>query len=94
MTLLDAVSMRGIGIQMASQDSEGIAPQVDAFQRLYHPSFAWLAESAERTETHFMGALNFGCVTEILLPGEFVTQRLGIKSKSPDAVTAWKPPTS
>lgn len=91
MTLADAASMRGIGLKMASQASESIAPYVDAFLSLYHRAFAWLAESAERTETHFMGALNFGSATEILLPDEFTTQRLGMKARSPDAIAAWKP---
>ena len=94
MTLVDAASMRGIGMQMASRASDCIAPYVDAFLHLYHRSFAWLAESAERTEIHFMGALNFGSATEILLPDEFVTQRLGMKSKSPDSIAAWKPPSA
>ncbi|WP_395736994.1 M48 family metallopeptidase [Prosthecobacter sp.] len=93
MTLMDAASMRGIGLKMASLASECIAPYVDAFLSLYHRAFAWLAESAERTETHFMGALNFGSATEILLPDEFTTQRLGMKAKSPDAIAAWKPPS-
>jgi hypothetical protein len=93
MTLMDAASMRGIGLKMASLASECVAPYVDAFLSLYHRAFAWLAESAERTETHFMGALNFGSATEILLPDEFTTQRLGMKAKSPDSIAAWKPPS-
>lgn len=91
MTLLDAGSMRAIGLKMASQASECIAPYVDAFLNLYHRAFAWLSESAERTEMHFMGALNLGSATEILLPDEFTTQRLGMKAKSPDSIAAWKP---
>ena len=94
MTSLDAASMRAIGLKMASQASECIAPYVDAFLSLYHRSFAWLAESAERVETHFMGSLSLGSATEILLPDEFTTQRLGMKSKSPDSIAAWKPPTA
>ena len=93
MTLADGDSMRSIGLKMASQASDCIAPYVDAFLSLYHRAFAWLAESAERTETHFMGALNFGSATEILLPDEFTTQRLGMKARSPDAIAAWKPPS-
>ena len=93
MTLGDSSSMRGIGLKMAALASESIAPYVDAFLHLYHRAFAWLAESAERTETHFMGTLNFGSATEILLPDEFVTQRLGMKTRSPDAIAAWKPPS-
>ena len=92
MTLADSASMRGIGLKMASLATESIAPYVDAYLSLYHRAFAWLAESAERTELHFMGALNFGGATEILLPDEFTTQRLGMKNKSPDAIAAWKPP--
>lgn len=93
MTLADAASMRGIGLKMASLTSDCIAPYVDAFLSLYHRAFAWLAESAERTETHFLGALNYGGATEILLPDEFTTQRLGMKNKSPDSIAAWKPPS-
>ena len=88
---LDAASMRAIGLKMAGNASECIAPYVDDFLTLYHLAFAWLAESAERTETHFLGALNFGSATEILLPDEFTTQRLGMKAKSPDSIAAWKP---
>lgn len=93
MTLVDAASMRGIGMQMASRASECIAPYVTTFLSHYHRAFAWLAESAERTEAHFLGANNHGSATEILLPDEFTTQRLGMKSRSPDAIAAWKPPT-
>ncbi|MFO1486337.1 MAG: hypothetical protein U1F71_23445 [Verrucomicrobiaceae bacterium] len=90
MTSLDVSSMKTIALKMASETSEGIAPYVDAFLNLYHRAFAWLAESAERTETHFLGALSLGSATEILLPDEFTTQRLGMKPKSPDAIAAWK----
>lgn len=93
MTLADAASMRGIGLKMASLTSDCVAPYVDAFLSLYHRAFAWLAETAERTETHFLGALNYGGATEILLPDEFSTQRLGMRSRSPDAIAAWKPPS-
>lgn len=90
----DVSSMRAIALKMASQTSECIAPYVDAFLSLYHHAFAWLAESAERTETHFMGTLSLGSATEILLPDEFTTQRLGMKHKSPDEIAAWKPPAA
>ncbi len=89
---VDVSSMRAIALKMASQTSECVAPYVDAFMSLYHRAFAWLAESAERTEAHFMGALSLGSATEILLPDEFTTQRLGMKSKSPGSIAAWKPP--
>lgn len=91
MTSLDAPSMKTIGLNMAAAASDCIAPYVDAFLSLYHRAFAWLAESAERTETHFVGALTLGSATEILLPDEFTTQRLGMKARSPDAIAAWKP---
>jgi hypothetical protein len=91
MTIMDAASMRGIGMQMASRADECIAPYVETFLSHYHRAFAWLAESAERTEMHFLGSLHFGSTTEILLPDEFTTQRLGMKSRSPDAIAAWKP---
>ena len=91
MTLIDAASMRDICHQMASRASESIAPYVETFLSHYHRAFAWLAESAERTETHFLGSLNDGSNTEIILPDEFITQRLGMKSRSPDAIAAWKP---
>ncbi len=91
MTLVDAASMRGIGMQMASRAAESITPYVETFLSHYHRAFAWLAESAERTETHFLGSLNHGSSTEIILPDEFTTQRLGMKNRSPDAIAAWKP---
>lgn len=94
MTSLDGASMKAIGLKMAADASECIAPYVDAFLSLYHHTFAWLADSAERTEIHFLGALTFGSATEILLPVEFTTQRLGMKTKSPDDIVAWKHPTS
>lgn len=92
MTSLDAPSMKTLGLNMAAAASDSIAPYVDAFLGLYHRAFAWLAESAERTETHFIGALSLGSATEILLPDEFTTQRLGMKARSPDAIAAWKQP--
>ncbi len=85
----DVSSMRATALKMASQASECVAPFVDTFLALYHRSFAWLAESAERTETHFMGALGLGAATEILLPEEFVTQRLGMRPKAPDSIATW-----
>jgi hypothetical protein len=90
MTLLDAASMRAIGLKMASEASDCIAPYVDAFLGLYHRSFAWLAESAERVEAHFLGALSLGSATEILLPDEFVSQTLGVRNQSTKAISAWK----
>lgn len=88
---LDVSSMKSIGLKMAADASESIAPYIDAFMGLYHGAFAWLAESAERVETHFLGALTLGSATEILLPEEFTTQRLGMRARSGDVIAAWKP---
>lgn len=87
----DVSSMRAIGVKMAGDASETIAPYIDAFLGLYHSAFGWLAESAERVEVHFLGTLTLGSATEILLPDEFTTQRLGMRTKSPNAIAAWKP---
>lgn len=92
MTSMDASNMKSMGLKMASDASECIAPYIDTFLGLYHRAFAWLAESAERTETHFIGALGMGSSTEILLPDEFTSRRLGMKDKSPDEIVAWKRP--
>lgn len=86
----DASSMRAIALKMASESSECVAPYVDAFMSLYHKSFAWLSESAERVEAHFMGALSLGSATEILLPDEFTSQKLGMGNPSTKAISAWK----
>ena len=86
----DATSMRAIAFKMASESSECVAPYVDAFMGLYHKSFAWLSETAERVEAHFMGALSLGSATEILLPDEFVSQTLGVRNQSTKAISAWK----
>ncbi len=89
---VDVSSMKNIGLKMAADASEYIAPYIDAFMALYHGAFAWLSESAERVENHFLGALAFGSSTEILLPEEFTTQRLGMRPKSGDVIAAWKQP--
>lgn len=91
---VDVSSMRTLGGKMASDASECITPYVDAFLSTYHGAFAWLSESAERVETHFLGALTHSSATEILLPEEFSTQRLGMRTKAPDAIAAWKPTAS
>lgn len=87
----DATSMRALALKMASDASECVAPYVDAFLSLYHQAFAWLAHTAEKTEIQFLGQLSLGSATEILLPDEFTTQRLGMRQKSPDEIAAWKP---
>lgn len=88
---MDVSSMRSLGVKMAADASACITPYVDAFLALYHSAFAWLAESAERSETHFLGPLTHGSATEILLPDEFTTQRLGMRTRSPEMIAAWKP---
>ncbi|MBE7495355.1 MAG: hypothetical protein HS117_10435 [Verrucomicrobiaceae bacterium] len=87
----DAASMRGLAVKMASDTSECIAPYVDAFMSLYHRAFAWLALTAERTETHFLGAMSLGSATEILLPDEFTSQRLSLRKKEQQELPGWKP---
>ncbi|MCW0217881.1 MAG: hypothetical protein OJI67_06120 [Prosthecobacter sp.] len=62
---------RAISAKMASDASEVIAPFVDRFLQLYHKAFAWLAESAEQTELHFLGPMSFGSDIELLMPEEF-----------------------
>lgn len=66
-----AVDMRALSAEMAATSSEVIAPFVDRFLQLYHQAFAWLAESAERTENHFLSPMNLGADIELLMPEEF-----------------------
>jgi hypothetical protein len=42
---------------------------------LYHKSYAWLAESAEKTENHFLSPMNLGADIELLMPEEFAKMR-------------------
>lgn len=66
-----AVDMRALSAQMTAASAEVIAPFVERFLRLYHQAFAWLAESAERTENHFLSPANLGADIELLMPEEF-----------------------
>ena len=66
-----AVDTKVLSAKMAADASEVIAPFVDRFLQLYHKSYAWLAESAELTEMHFLGPISFGADTELLMPEEF-----------------------
>jgi hypothetical protein len=66
-----AVDMRALSAEMAATSSQVIAPFVDKFLRLYHQAFSWLAESAERTENHFLSPANLGADIELLMPEEF-----------------------
>lgn len=70
-----AVDMKALSAQMAASATEVIAPFVDRFMQLYHQSFAWLAESAERTESHFLSPMNLGADIELLMPEEFARMR-------------------
>jgi hypothetical protein len=87
---VDATSLKATALTMASQASDCIAPYVDAFLELYHQAFAWLCESAERVEIHFLGQLSFGSNTEVLLPVEFTTQNLAMPAAEPENIAAWR----
>ncbi len=69
------IDTRALSAQMAAISSEVIAPFVDRFLQLYHKSYAWLAESAERTENHFLSPLSMGADIELLMPEEFAKMR-------------------
>ena len=70
-----AVDMKALSAQMAAAASDVIAPFVDRFMQLYHKSYAWLAEAAERTENHYIAPMNFGSDIELLMPEEFAKMR-------------------
>lgn len=70
-----SVDTRALSAEMAAISSEVIAPFVDRFLQLYHKSYAWLAESAERTENHFLSPLSLGADIELLMPEEFAKMR-------------------
>ena len=86
----DANNLKGTALKMASDASDCIAPYVDAFLELYHRAFGWLCEAAERVEIHFLGPLTMGSNTEVLLPEEFTTQKIGMKKGNPNEITAWR----
>ncbi|MES2594387.1 MAG: hypothetical protein V4662_03575 [Verrucomicrobiota bacterium] len=69
------IDTRALSAEMAATSSEVIAPFVDRFLHLYHKSYAWLAESAERTENHFLSPLSMGADVELLMPEEFAKMR-------------------
>jgi hypothetical protein len=87
---VDATSLKTTALTMASDASDCIAPYVDAFLELYHHAFAWLCESAERVEIHFLGQLSFSSNTEVLLPVEFTTQNLAMPAAEPNNIAAWR----
>lgn len=86
----DANNLKGTALKMASDASDCIAPYVDAFLELYHRAFGWLCEAAERVEIHFLGPLTMGSNTEVLLPEEFTTQKIGMKQGNPNEIAAWR----
>ncbi|TDU73132.1 hypothetical protein EI77_01600 [Prosthecobacter fusiformis] len=65
------VDTKAMSAKMAADAADVIAPFVDRFLQLYHKAYAWLAESAELTEMHFLGPMSFGSETELLIPEEF-----------------------
>ncbi|MCX6854398.1 MAG: hypothetical protein NTV80_05780, partial [Verrucomicrobia bacterium] len=71
----EAVDMKALSALMAASTSEVIAPFVDRFMNLYHKSYAWLAETAEKTENHFMSPMSLGSDIELLMPEEFAKIR-------------------
>jgi hypothetical protein len=81
-----AVDMKAMSAEMAASASEVIAPFVDRFMQLYHKSYAWLAETAEKTENHFLSPMSMGSDIELLMPEEFAkmrdTQPLKARSKA------------
>ena len=87
---VDATSLKTTALTMASGASDCIAPYVDAFLELYHHAFAWLCESAERVEIHFLGQLSFSSNTEVLLPVEFTTQNLAMPATEANNIAAWR----
>ncbi|MEQ1750145.1 MAG: hypothetical protein ABL974_12020 [Prosthecobacter sp.] len=70
-----AVDTKALSAQMAASASEVIAPFVDRFMQLYHQSYAWLAETAERTENFILSPMNLGIDIELLMPAEFARTR-------------------
>jgi hypothetical protein len=70
-----AVDMRAMAAEMAATSSEVVAPFVDRFLHLYHRAYAWLAETAERTENHFLSPVSLGADIELLMPEEFAKLR-------------------
>ncbi len=87
-----AVDIRAMSAKMAAEASEVIAPFVDRFLQLYHRSFAWLAEAAERTEMQFLGPLSLGSDIELLMPEEFARLRQTGLLKSDYKINLPEPP--
>lgn len=49
-----AANIKTLSIKMAADASEIVAPFVDRYLHLWHQAYAWLAESAELAEGHFL----------------------------------------
>jgi len=65
-----AADTKALSAKMAADASEVVAPFVDRFMQLWHKSYAWLAESAELTEMHFLGPMSLSAGTAELLTPE------------------------
>lgn len=89
----ETVGMKSLAVEMATRASEVIEPFVDRFLNLYHEAFAWLAETAERSEEHFIGSASvFNDVDEEV---EKATSHLsgsdGPRIRLPDAMPIAEP---
>lgn len=62
---------KALSVKMAADVADKIAPFVDRFLNLYHKSYAWLAESAELTEQHFLEPVDYGADLELIMPEEY-----------------------
>jgi hypothetical protein len=56
--------LQEVAQKMCRDTATRIAPFVDRYLALYHQSYAWLAEAAERTERHVFGAADVDAPTE------------------------------
>lgn len=52
-----AADRRILSVKMAGDAARAVTPFVDRYLQLYHEAFAWLAETAELSESHFVGPL-------------------------------------
>ena len=73
------VDMRTKALKLSHETAEIITPLVDNFMKLYHQAYAWLAETAEESERHFLGDLKMGADLEILSQAEYQSQQAEIE---------------
>ena len=66
---------RSKALKLSHETAEIITPLVDNFMKLYHQAYAWLAETAEESERHFLGDLKMGSELEILSPEDYKAQQ-------------------